>query len=222
MIPLVEVEAIEDTATAKEVIAIISKKGYSRLPVYHERIDNIIGIINSFDLLDVPYNGQSISPFIRTVPYAPESKPIDELLIEMQKKRKHLTIVVDEYGGTVGIITIEDILEEIVGEIKDEYDADQRLYRKIGWNKYLISARMEVDQIFELLPLSLPEGDFETLGGFLLEKFGHIPKPGEILKHQNLTFTIVSADERSIGEVRVKVAKPQKSPKSSDKEHHES
>lgn len=222
MIPLIEIAAVEDTATAKKAIAIISKRGYSRLPVYHERIDNIIGIINSFDLLDVSRNGQSIKPLIRTVPYVPEYKPIDELLIEMQKKRNPLSIVVDEYGGTVGIITIEDILEEIVGEIEDEYDTDQRLYRKIGWNKYLINARMEIDQIRELLPLSLPDGDFETLGGFLLEKFGHIPKPGEILKHQNLTFTIVSSDKRSIGEVRIKVEKQNKPSKSLDKEHHES
>jgi len=222
MIPLIEVAAVEDTATIKEAIAIISKKGYSRLPVYQERIDNIIGIVNSFDLLDAPLNGEFIKPFIRTVPYVPESKPIDELLIELQRKRKHLAIVVDEYGGTVGIITLEDILEEIVGEIKDEYDADQRLYRKIRWNKYLINARMEIDKIHELLPLSLPDGDFETLGGFLLEKFGHIPKPGEILKYQNLTFTIVNSDERSIGEVRIKVENPKKSPEISDKEHHES
>lgn len=210
MIPLIEVVAVEDTAAVEGAIAIISKKGYSRLPVYHERIDNIIGIINSFDLLDAPGNGQSIKPLIHTVPYVPESKAIDELLIEMQKKRNHLAIVVDEYGGTVGVITLEDILEEIVGEIKDEYDSDQKLYRKIRWNKYLINARMEIDQIRELLPLSLPEGDFETLGGFLLEKFGHIPKPGEILKHQNLTFTIVSSDERSIGEVRIKIEKRRK------------
>jgi CBS domain containing-hemolysin-like protein len=140
----------------------------------------------------------------------------------MQKKRSHLTIVVDEYGGTVGIITIEDILEEIVGEIKDEYDTDKKLYRKIGWNRYLINARMEVDQIRELLPLSLPDGDFETLGGFLLEKFGHIPKPGETLKHHNLTYTIVSSDERSIGEVRIKVEKRKKPTKNSDEEHYES
>ena len=137
----------------------------------------------------------------------PQSKPIDELLIELQKKRTHLAIVVDEYGGTVGIITIEDILEEIVGEIQDEYDADQRLYRKTGWNKYRINARMEIDQMREHLSLSLPEGDFETLGGFLLEQFGHIPKPGETVIYQNYTFTIASSDERSIGEVSVKIDK---------------
>lgn len=221
MIPLIEVSAVEDKYTIEETIAIISKKGYSRLPVYHERIDNIIGVINSFDLLNTA-NEQSIKPFVRTVLYVPEFKPVDELLVEMQKKGNHLAIVVDEYGGTMGIITIEDILEEIVGEIKDEYDVDRRLYLKTGWNKYLINARMEIDQIHELLHLSLPDGDFETLGGFLLEKFGHIPKPGEIAKHQNLSFTIVSADERSIGEVRIKVGKPKIPLKHSDKEHHES
>jgi CBS domain containing-hemolysin-like protein len=206
MIPFVEVSAVEDKDTVKEAIAIISKKGYSRLPVYNERIDNIIGIVNSFDLLNTPID-QSIKSLIRTILFVPESKPIDELVVEMQKKRNHLAIVVDEYGGTIGIITIEDILEEIVGEIKDEYDIDQRLYHRTGWNKYIINARMEIDQIHELLHLSLPDGDFETLGGFLLEKFGHIPKPGEIVKYQDITFTIVSADERSIGEVRIKVGK---------------
>jgi CBS domain containing-hemolysin-like protein len=222
MIPLIEVAAVEDTATVNDIIEIVSKRGYSRIPVYHERIDNIIGIINTFDLLDAPLDGQSIKPFIRTVPYVPESKPIDELLLEMQKKTTHLAIVVDEYGGTIGIITLEDILEEIVGEIKDEYDTDRRLHRKIGWNKYLINARMETDQIRELLSISLPDGDFETLGGFLLEKFGHVPKSGETLKHQNLTFTIMSSDERSIGEVRVKVGKLKKLSKPLDEEHHES
>jgi len=208
MIPLIEVTAIEDKVTVKDAIAIISKKGYSRFPVFHERIDNIIGIINSFDLLDFSLSDQSIKPLIRPAPFVPESKAIDELLVEMQKKRNHLAIVVDEYGGTVGLITIEDILEEIVGEIKDEYDIDKKLYRKIRRNTYLINARMEIDQIRELLSLSLPDGDFETLGGFLLEKFAHIPKPGETLKYQNLIFTIMSSDDRSIGEVRVKVEKP--------------
>ena len=222
MIPLIEVAAVENKVTVKDAIATISKRGYSRIPVFNERIDNIIGIVNSFDLLDVPLSDQSITPLIRIAPFVPESKPIDELLGEMQKRRNHLAIVVDEYGGTVGIITIEDILEEIVGEIKDEYDIDKNLYRKIRWNTYLINARMEIDQIRELLPLSLPDGDFETLGGFLLEKFAHIPKPGEILTYHNLTFTIVSSDERSIGEVRIKVTKPKKSPTRSDEEHHES
>lgn len=207
MIPLIETTAVEDTATIKDTIALIGEKGHSRLPVYHERIDNIIGVVNSFDLLGFSLSDQSIKSHIRSTAYVPEAKPIDDLLVEMQKRRNHLAVVVDEYGGTVGMITIEDILEEIVGEIKDEYDRDQRLYRKIGRNRYIISARMEIDQIQELLPLTLLEGNFETLGGFLLEKFGHIPQPGEALKYHGLMFTVLSSDERSIDEVKLVIEK---------------
>ena len=207
MIPLIEIAAIKDTASIKEVIALIGTKGYSRVPVYKERIDNMVGLINSFDLLDSPSIDEPVTSLIRSVAYVPEVKPVDDLLIEMQKQGNHLSIVVDEYGGTVGIITIEDILEEIVGEIQDEYDRDQRLYRKTGKNKYSVNSRMEIDQMRELLSLMLPDGDFETLGGFLLEQFGHIPKPGEVFKYHNMTFTVLSSDERSIGNVRIQIRK---------------
>jgi CBS domain containing-hemolysin-like protein len=207
MVPLVDVVAVEDTATVREVIEIIDVKGHSRLPVFHERIDNIIGVINSFDLLDSSCSQGSLTTFIRSVPFVPEVKTVDDLLIEMQKQRKHLSIVVDEYGGTVGIITIEDILEEIVGEIQDEYDSDQRLYRKMGKNIFIVNSRMEIDQMRELLSITLAEGSYETLGGFVLEQFGHIPKPGEIFQYHNMTFTVLSADERSIGNVRIQIGK---------------
>ena len=205
MIPLVEVEAVEDNAPIKEVVALIGAKGYSRIPVYEERIDNIIGVINSFDLLDSSLSEGPLKPFIRTVPYVPEVKPVDDLLIEMQKQRNHLAVVVDEYGGGVGIITIEDILEEIVGEIEDEYDEDKKLYRKTGKNKYIVSSRMEINQMREVFSLILPEGDYETLGGFLLERFGHIPQPGEVLHFDKMIFTVLNSDERSIGRVKIEI-----------------
>ncbi len=218
MIPLIEITAVEDTATVNETIEIISNRGHSRLPVYHERIDNVIGIVNSFDLLGAPQTGQSITSLIRTVPFVPESKPIDELLIELQKNRTHMAIAVDEYGGTVGIITMEDILEEIVGEIQDEYDTAERVYRKIGWNRYRVSARMEIAQLRAQISLDLPDGDYETLGGFLLKQFEHIPSPGESTTFRNYTFTIESADQRSIGEVRIRIDKRTKIPNITDKE----
>ena len=207
MIPLIEIAAVKDTATVKEGIELIRKKGHSRLPVYKERIDNMVGVISSFDLLDSSSSDRPLKTLIRTVPYVPEVKPVDALLVEMQKQGNHLAIVVDEYGGTVGIITIEDILEEIVGEIQDEYDRDQRLYRKTGKNKYIVNSRMEIDQVRELLSLILPDGNFETLGGLLLEQFGHIPKPGEVFKYHNTTITVLSSDERSIGNVRIQIGK---------------
>jgi len=208
MIPLVDIATIEDAATVGEAIAFLEAKGYSRIPVYHERTDNIIGIINSFDLLENLPMDQCIRPLIRRAPYVPETKALDGLFIEMQKKRSHLSIVVDEYGGTVGIITIEDILEEIVGEIQDEYDTEQQSFRKMGKNKYIVRSRMEKGQLEELLAITLPEGDFETVGGFLLDRLGHIPQPGEILKYGTMTFTILSSDERSIGEVGITVERP--------------
>jgi CBS domain containing-hemolysin-like protein len=215
MIPLIDIATLEDTASIRDAIALIGTKGYSRIPVYHERIDNITGIINSFDLLASLPLDQSLRSLIRRAPYVPETKPIDGLLIEMQKKRNHIAIVVDEYGGTVGIITIEDILEEIVGEIQDEYDNDQQLYRRIGRNKYIIHSRMGKDQMQELLSLTLPEGDFETMGGFLLDQFGHIPQPGEVLKYNQVTFTVLSSDERSIGEVGIAIERQKTQPENS-------
>ena len=113
----------------------------------------------------------------------------------------------DRKCGTVGIITMEDILEEIVGEIQDEYDTAERPYRKIGWNRYRISARMEIDQLREQISLVLPDGDYETLGGFLLKQFERIPSPGENTVYKNYTFTIESSDKRSIGEVRIRIDK---------------
>ncbi len=205
MVPLVDVVAVEDTATVKEVVELIDMKGHSRFPVYQERIDNIIGVINSFDLLDSSLSESPIASFIRTVSYVPEVKPVDGLLVEMQKQRNHLSIVVDEYGGSVGIITIEDILEEIVGEIEDEYDPDKKLYRRTGEGRYIVHSRMEVDQMCELFTITLPEGDYETLGGFLLEQFGHIPHPGEVLHFRNMTFTVLSSDERSIERVEIEI-----------------
>ena len=205
MVPLVDVVAVEDTVTIREVIELIDVKGHSRIPVYHERIDNIIGVINSFDLLDESLSRKPLLSFIRVAPYVPEVKPVDDLLIEMQKQRNHLAVVVDEYGGGVGIITIEDILEEIVGEIEDEYDKDKKLYRKTGKNKYIVSSRMEVNQMREVFSLTLPDGDYETLGGFLLERFGHIPQPREVLHFDNVIFTVLSSDERSIGRVKIEI-----------------
>ena len=166
MVPLVDVAAVEDTATIKEVIELIDVKGHSRIPVYHERIDNIIGVINSFDLLDISLSKRPLSSLIRTVSYVPEVKPVDDLLIEMQKQRTHLAIVVDEYGGSAGIIAIEDILEEIVGEIEDEYDPDKKLYRKIRKNNYIVSSRMEVDQIVNCYPSPCLRGIMKPWGDF--------------------------------------------------------
>ncbi len=205
MVPLIEIKGVEKEASLAEAIEVVKKSGLSRLPVYQERVDNIIGIINSLDLLTVQDPNQGVQSLIQPVFYVPETKPVDELLLELQKKGEHLAIVVDEYGGAVGLASIEDILEEIVGEIEDEYNTKEQMFKRISPKKYLFNARMEIDKINQFFNIRLPKGDYETLGGFILEKLGRIPRKGEVVRYQNLTLAIEKADSRSLKEISVRI-----------------
>lgn len=209
MIPLVNVDSLEEQTSVKDAIKLIRKTGHSRIPIYKERIDNITGILNSFYILGpdvIPQeniNKYSLSPY-----YVPESKLVNNLLDEMKVGRAGMAIVVDEYGGAVGIITLEDILEEVVGEIEDEYDKGKKLWRKTRNGEYLINPIVEISKINDDLGLGIPEGDeYETLSGFLLSRFGSIPKSGEVIKFRNKTFTISKANNRAINEVKLKIGK---------------
>ena len=201
MIPLVDVVALEENLSVEEAISQVRQENYSRYPVFRERVDNIIGILHSFDLLFSQGEGQTIQSFVRPISFFPETKPVDELLLDLQRNQEALAVVVDEYGGAGGIITVEDILEEVVGEIEDEYDIGQPLYRRIGPRKYLINARMEIDHINETLNLGLPKGDYETLGGFVLDQLGRVPLVGEGFRFKGMLFEVRKADERSVSEV---------------------
>jgi putative hemolysin len=203
MIPLVEVVALEEYSTIGEAIASVRQENYSRYPVFQERVDHITGVIHSFDLLLASNREQTIQPYVRPISFFPETKPIDELLLDLQRKQEALAVVVDEYGGAVGIVTVEDILEEVVGEIEDEYDTAQPLFRKVGPKAFLINARMEVDHINEFLRLGLPKGDYETLGGFVLNRLGRVPLTGESFRYRKMLFEVKKANERAVGEVLV-------------------
>jgi putative hemolysin len=203
MIPLVEVVALEENSAVEEAIALTRKENYSRYPVFRERVDNIIGILHSFDLLLALGKEETIQSFVRPISFCPETKPVDELLLELQQNQEAMAAVVDEYGGGVGIVTVEDILEEVVGEIEDEYDSGQPLYKKVGPRKWVINARMEVDHINEILKLGLPKKDYETLGGFVLEKLGRVPQSGESFRFKGMLFEVLKSDERSVAEVLV-------------------
>jgi CBS domain containing-hemolysin-like protein len=203
MIPLIDVAALPEDATISDMRRLVDTKGYSRIPIFKDRIYNIIGMIESFDFLDAEGEYSSIKPYIRPILYLPESISAENALLIMQKERCSIAAAVNEYGGTEGIITVEDILEEIVGEIEDEYDMSKRYFKKVGENHYIIYARMEIDKLPEL-GIFIEEGDFETLGGFLLEKFGKIPQEGEIISYNGHSFKIRKATNRSIEEVEVK------------------
>jgi putative hemolysin len=203
MVPLVRVTAIPDTMTVEQALEEFRTSRFSRLPVYHRRIDNLIGVLHDFDLLGEEGPDRPVRAFMRPVTYVPELKKIDRLLAEMQRQGTHLAVVVDEYGGAVGIVTIEDLLEEIVGEISDEFDQEVAPFKKLGEGHYLISARTEIKALNEALHLDLPAGDYETLAGFLIAELGDLPRAGEHLQYRNLKFTVRQAEARAVKEVEL-------------------
>ncbi len=213
MVPLSNVKALERKTTLREAFLQFKEKWYSRIPVYDREIVNIIGILYGFDLLKVPPENfdQPVEKFMTTpVYYVPETKRAGELLIEMQRRGRQMAIIVNEYGGSVGIITVEDLLEEIVGEIEDEYDRGVDKYRKVGKERYLFDARSSLETLRNIVQVDLPEGDYETLGGFLLDRMGRIPRKGESLKLSDVLFVIQEADPKSIKEVLIIVPQKEK------------
>ncbi len=207
MIPLVHVSAINEEAKVGDAVRMMKETGYSRLPVYSHRVDNITGMLHSFYLLGADPN-EKVKGIAKPPFYVPESKLVDELLDEMKVGRAGMAVVVDEYGGAVGVIALEDIIEEVVGEIEDEYDKGIKLWRKVGEGEYLVNPKIEIDVINDDLGLGIPESvDYETLGGFLLSESGTIPKTGDKIKVRNSLFTITKATTRSIDEVKLSVKK---------------
>ncbi|MGZ3699339.1 MAG: hemolysin family protein [Bdellovibrionota bacterium] len=207
VIPLVRVEAIEETATVQEALDRFEFHRHSRMPVYSERVDNIIGVLEAADLLSAVDVSQSIRHYITPAHYVSETQSLEDLLHEMRAEDNEMVVVVDEHGGAVGILTFEDIVEEIVGEIADEYDTDSAPYKEVSERSWLVQARMEISAINETLKLDLPHGEYETLSGFLLQQFGRIPEPRDELFFDTnagpLKFTIRAATERHIEQVLI-------------------
>jgi CBS domain containing-hemolysin-like protein len=205
MIPLVDVAAIPERASFDEAVKLMVQGGHSRLPVFRERIVNIVGVMHHFDLLLMKDHSHGIASLARPAFYVPETKRAYELLLDMKKSGHGIAIAVDEYGGATGIITVEDILEEIVGEIEDEYDPRRSLYQSIGPTTYLLDSRIEIDYLNERFQIDLPKGDYETLGGFLMSHMGQVPEEGQVFRLRNLVFTVEKATPRSIQKVRMDI-----------------
>jgi putative hemolysin len=214
MVPLSAMTALSAESTLDEAVQIAAGKRYLRFPVYRDQVFNVIGILHFFDLLETIHRrasnqanvpgDQTIESCIKPVTfYIPETKPAKELLIELRVRAEKMAVVVDEYGGAVGIVTIEDILEEIVGEIEDEHGSGEKRYKKIGPRKYLFSANMHIEKVRQLVSIDIPDGDYETLGGFLLYKMGKIPQRKETLRYGDITFVIEDADAKSIKAVMI-------------------
>jgi CBS domain containing-hemolysin-like protein len=202
MVPLVQVAAMPEDTTLGAAIEIVRREGHSRIPVFRRRITDIVGVVHVFDLLEAPDLSAPVSEVMRPVSYFPESMPLDEVLLALQRTREHMSVIVDEYGGASGILTAEDLLEEIVGEIEDEYDAAERLTRVVNRNTLRVMARAPVAELNERFGLKLPEADeYATIGGLVVERLGHIPKPGEQVKVGDITVTVLRSDARAVREV---------------------
>ena len=207
MVPRTDILALEVGTPLLEALDPILEAGHSRVPVYEGTIDHIVGVLYAKDLLRPFRDGQAGCPLhdlLRPAYFVPETKYVDDLLRELQQQRTHMAIVVDEYGGTAGLVTIEDLLEEIVGEIQDEYDAEEPLVQVLGPGEYLCDARLSVGDAEECAGMEIPEGDFDTLGGFVYARLGAIPKVGDQVVVGDITITVASVHGLRLGKLRVR------------------
>jgi putative hemolysin len=203
MVPLVDVAALSETATPADAIRLIQERGFSRIPVYTDRVFNIVGVVTAMDLLRRGVEAPDLRSLMRPATYVPETKRIDDLLREMQKSRVQLAVVVDEYGGAVGIVTVEDIVEEVVGEIRDEHDRTPDTIERLPDGSYRVAGRAGIDEVNEALEWDLPKGDFETVAGLVLATLHRIPLVGEVFRVGRYTVTVLEADKRRVLAARV-------------------
>lgn len=207
MIPRIDMVTLESDATVDEAVDLALQVGFSRIPVYEENIDNIIGVLYTKDMLKQLREGHNSLPvrdLVRAAYFVPETKKLDDLLREIRQKRIHMVIVVDEYGSVAGLVTIEDLVEEIVGDIQDEYDREEKLYEPVSEDEYIFDAKISIDEFNDLMNTHLESQDYETLGGFLYAQLDKIPSVGDTITFEGWKFTVLSTRGRRITKVRVK------------------
>ncbi len=223
MVPRIDIAAVDTEATLDDATRIIMDKGYSRVPLYEETIDNVVGILYAKDIMKYLASSGSdrsavkLRDLARPPFFVPESKKVDELLADMRLNKVHIAIVVDEYGGTAGLVTIEDLLEEIVGEIEDEYDREEPTVQKIDEGDVIVDARVGIDDLNDLLGVQIESEDFDTVGGFVYHHLGKIPIVGDEVQADGLNLRVLSVLGRRIKKVRVRKEEPP--PPSGDSNH---
>ncbi len=209
MVPRVDMDCIPSDAKLNSILKLIKKMGHSRIPVYEETIDNIIGILYAKDLLGIYekwYTSKEkfdLNQVIREAYFVPENKKIDDLLDIFQKDRIQIAIAIDEYGGTAGLVTMEDVVEEVVGEIIDEYDKEIKLFEITEDNTVIADGNISIEKINDILNIEIPENDFETLGGFIFDLLGRVPNKGEKIKYQNFQMIIERVAKNRIRRVKI-------------------
>jgi putative hemolysin len=206
MIPRIDILALDVQSSLPDAVDSLLKSGYSRVPVYEETVDNILGVLYTKDLLRVWREGNgdtSLRHLLRPAYFVPEAKKVDELLAEMQARRVHLAVVVDEYGGVAGVVSLEDIVEEIVGEIQDEYDQAEELpFQQLGEGEFIFQGRVDLDDFNEIMGSAIPTDEADTIGGFIYNRFGRVPATGDKLQEEKLLLTVEQVIGRRIRKVR--------------------
>ena len=206
MVPRPDIVAVEDTESLRDVQALVLEHGYSRIPVYREDLDDVIGIVFAKDVLKALHQGKTDMPLadiVRTPRWVPESKKVADLLREMQREKFHLALVTDEYGSVTGIISLEDLLEELVGEITDEYDREEPEVVEVSDGVYRVSGKVSIDDLNDELDAELPDEDWDTVAGLVLDLFGKIPENGEVARYEGWEFRAEEVKARRIATVLV-------------------
>jgi len=210
MIPRVDIIALDSKVNLKSLVKTACEAGHSRIPVFKETIDNIIGVLYVKDLLKLLIDKSKkfqLKKVLHDPFFVPETMPLDELLLEFKLRKLHLAVLLDEYGGVAGIVTMEDVLEEIVGEIRDEFDDDEiPEIEKTGKNTFEVDSRMPISDFNESTGLQIPTDEFDTIGGFVFDVFGKIPDKNETIKHRNLTIKIIDISGTVINRIKITVS----------------
>lgn len=206
MVPRTDIVAVDATSTLSEVVRTIIDRGFSRIPIYEETIDNIVGVIYAKDLLRLweQRNPQvELREIARKTHFIPETKRIDELLQEFREKRVHMAVVVDEYGGVAGLVSLEDLMEEIVGEIEDEFDVGRTQIETVSPTEVVLDGGVGIDQLNDRFSLGIEGQDFDTIGGFILDRLGKIPNPGDEIQEDGFRISVLSTTGRRVRKVKI-------------------
>jgi putative hemolysin len=219
MVPRIDMLTVEADDKISSAMQLITQGGFSRIPVFDDTINDIIGVLYAKDLLRVIAGGQRPEKIrqlpLRSAYFVPETKRLDDLLHEMQRQRVHMAIVVDEYGAVAGLVTIEDLVEEIIGDIKDEYDKEEQIFERVSENEFLVDAKISVDELNELIDAELPAEDYDTLGGFVYTQLDKIPSVGDVVTYDDLTITVLASKGRRVTKVKIVREQPEVEPGSS-------
>jgi CBS domain containing-hemolysin-like protein len=211
MVSRTELRAVPLTATPAEIEELVVRTGHSRLPVFRDDLDNIVGFVHAKDLLRIPEDQRDHpvpGPLVRGMLVVPESRKLRPLLLDMRRERRHVALVIDEHGGTAGIVTLEDLLEELVGEIRDEYDVSELGIERLAGGRFLVPGNLRIDEASSRLDVELPEGEYETIAGFLMDRLGRIPKRRDVVEHNGWRLRVRSMYRRRVVQVLIEPPEP--------------